>query len=175
MVSNHSVVTIAGIGSTGSLLIVSAIENGIGPNMSSAGVRHERQRLIIASPSSRSPDQQPRIMTNDWPRSGSGTMSIGGKFIIATDEVRRSSMPATQSRHRAMTSAAISIGYSRLPAYTVVTGYSSISIEVTTPKVPAPPPFNAQNSSPFSSRFAFTSSPSGVTSSNERTLSLARP
>ena len=118
--SNHSVVTMPGIGSTGSLLIVSAIENGIGPNMSSAGARHERHRLIIASPSSRSPDQQPRIMTNDWPRTGSGTISIGGKFMMTTDDVSRSSMPATQSRQRATTSAAISTGYSRLPAYTVV-------------------------------------------------------
>jgi len=92
------------------LLIVSAALNGIGPNMSSAGAFHVRHSSISASPSARSPDQQPRTITNDLPRIGSGTSSNGGTFISTTDEVSSSLTPRVHSLQRVMTSRAISAG-----------------------------------------------------------------
>ena len=65
---------------------------------------------MIAAPSSRSPLQQPRTITKDWPRNGSGTSSIGGKFISTKDDVSRSSCRADQARQRRMTSRAMNAG-----------------------------------------------------------------
>src|SRR5215218_1472255 len=94
---------------------------------------------------------------------------------MTTLEVSSSGASATHADHAATTSAAASAGYVRLPAYTVVTGNSAISISVTTPRHPPPPPRSARNSSGCSFAQACTNSPSGVTTSNERTASHAGP
>src|SRR5215204_3440690 len=109
------------------------------------------------------------------PWSSSGTTGSGGARRRLPMSPISSGASATKSRRNRSTCGASSIGQASRPASTVgPSGCSWNSNEVTIPKLP-PPPRRPQNSSGFSRSLATTNSPSAVTTSHDRRLSIVRP
>src|SRR5579871_4084406 len=123
-----------------------------------------RSGATSALPSPSGPTKTASTITKLLPRIGSGTSGKGGKRRIRPTDVTSYGTVSAQSRQQRNTSPARSTGQNIAPAYSSGVGYSSISIAVTTPKLP-PPPRTAQNRSGWFSLSSRTNVPSEVTSS----------
>ena len=89
-------------------------------------------------------------------------------------QLRSRGEPAATSRKRRRASRTPAPAYASAPPVTCSSGWRRNSRRVATPKLP-PAPRRPQSSSAFSSSLAWTTSPSGVTSSAPTRLSQVRP
>ncbi len=128
-----------------------------------------------SSPSSTGPAYVATSATIGLPCSSSGMTGSGGARRRFPMIPTSSGASAAKSRRKRRTRGASSIGHASNPASTFgPSGWSWNSNDVTIPKLP-PPPRRPQKRSGFSCSLATTNSPSAVTTSHERRLSIVRP
>jgi hypothetical protein len=145
----------AGTGCSGSMWSRWSPGAGIVPKVSSSGPSARSGRISSASTTA-PPRQAASTIAQARPRMNSGISGRDGSRRIRPMEVTSSGTVSVHWRQVWRTSAVRSIGKNSAPAYSSGTGYSIISIAVTTPTLP-PPPLTAQNRSGSWSASARTS------------------